>query len=168
MNTIYLGIGTNLGDKKKNIQEAIELISSYSEIKKISSIYETPPFGFESNDSFFNIVTELKTNLDPYELLKRNQETEKRLGREYFNDGKYHSRIIDLDILLFNQEVINTPDLTVPHPHIISRNFVLIPLLEINENIAVPNNPKIQYKKHLLPDHQINIIKRQDSILIAH
>ncbi len=162
----YIGIGTNLGDKRANLQKALEGISAYSDIRTISSIYETDAFGFESDSSFYNIVIEIHTSHSPLELLQLNQGIEKSMGRVYFNDGQYHSRIIDLDILLYENEILQTEILQIPHPYIQERNFVLMPLLEIAPNIGHPEDKKILFKNYLSESMQSTIKKIENSVLI--
>lgn len=135
----YLGLGTNLGDKTKNLKNAIDVLSKeVGEIIDHSSIYETPPWGFESNDSFYNAVILLETHLNENELLLKCQAIEKELGRIKTLSEGYESRIIDIDILLYEGVKIQTKSLTIPHLLIEQRAFVLKPLVELlkkNSNI---------------------------------
>lgn len=128
---VYIGIGSNMGDKEKNIQSAIDLLSQTEGIRveKVSGLIQTEPYGYTEQDDFLNGCLKLQTWLPPEELLKRTQEIEKLLHRE----RKIHwgPRTIDLDILLYGEEVIHTEDLCVPHPDMINRRFVLEPLDEI-------------------------------------
>ena len=129
----YIGIGTNLGDKEKNLKQAIDLLEQrVGKCHKISSFYASKPFGFESENDFLNAVVEIETCLLPFDLLHETQKIERELGRtEKSTNGIYQDRIIDIDILLYDNEIIDTPELKIPHLHIAERDFVLIPLKEI-------------------------------------
>tara|TARA_B100001059_G_C17452494_1_gene388131 strand:+ start:76 stop:588 length:513 start_codon:yes stop_codon:yes gene_type:complete len=134
--SIYLGIGSNLGNKKKNIEKAkFELIKSNIKISEISSYYQSLSWPNTSDPKFLNIVIKIKTNLGPLELLRRCKEIEIKLGRK--KSVKNSPRICDIDILDYEEKRING-ELIVPHPRIQSRNFVLLPLFEINRNWVHP------------------------------
>lgn len=128
---VYIGIGSNMGDKEKNIQSAIQFLSETRgiQVEKVSTLIQTEPYGYKEQDEFLNGCIKLRTWLPPDELLKRTQEIEKILLRE----RKIHwgPRTIDLDILLYGAEIIHTERLNVPHPDMINRRFVLEPLDEI-------------------------------------
>ena len=130
---IYLGLGTNQGDKEENLKRAIASLSlALGTYTSLSSFIETEPWGFESQNSFLNCVVAFRTTLPPMELLETTEKIERELGRTAkSNGGVYHDRIIDIDILLYGNEIINTERLTVPHPLMHERNFVLTPLCEI-------------------------------------
>ena len=133
MSEVYLGLGTNLGERLTNLLEAVGALSTSGvEIKAYSSVYETPPWGFESDDPFYNMVVKAETDLSPHELLKCIQQLEKTLGREKKSLNGYESRIIDIDILFFDTKVINTDELKIPHAFFHQRLFVLLPLQELN------------------------------------
>jgi len=133
-----LGLGTNLGDREKNLKKAIENISAFAgEVISFSQIYETEPWGFRSEDHFFNMVIQIKTNLKPVDLLKQLLKIEIQMGRARGTE-KYSSRIIDIDILLYENEIINKPYLKVPHPMIQERKFVLVPLCDITPAMIHP------------------------------
>ena len=128
-NKIFISLGTNLGNREENLQNAISELEQFIKITQKSSIYETEPVGYKDQDWFLNMVIEGETALSPQELLKKTQNIEKKLGRtKTFKDGP---RIIDLDILFYNSDQINEPNLTIPHPEIQNRSFVLTPLAEI-------------------------------------
>jgi len=133
MHKVYLGIGTNLGDKEGNILRAYELIRDrVGEIVKRSTLYNTEPWGFESENSFLNSVICVETALFPRQLLQMTQQIEREMGRtSKSTDGKYHDRIVDIDILLYDDLKVNEPDLVIPHPLMTERDFVMKPLLEI-------------------------------------
>jgi len=140
--TTYLSIGTNQGNKLENLQNAIHYIAdNVGLILKISKIYKTPSWGFNSND-FYNICLEVKTVLQPEKLMTVLLEIETTLGRGRSNTIGYVDRIIDIDIILFNGEIIFSPNLTVPHPKMLERKFVMVPLVEIAPNIIHPIEKK--------------------------
>jgi 2-amino-4-hydroxy-6-hydroxymethyldihydropteridine diphosphokinase len=130
--TVYLGLGTNLGDKKNNLKNALNaLLNKLGNPVKVSSIYYSKPWGFDSPNSFFNIVVSYKTLVNPQQLLSICMNIESKLGRKRKDVAKYESRTIDIDILLFGDLVVNNKNLKIPHPLIKERLFVLEPLLEI-------------------------------------
>jgi 2-amino-4-hydroxy-6-hydroxymethyldihydropteridine diphosphokinase len=134
----FLGLGTNLGDREENLKKAIVNISAFAgEVISFSQIYETEPWGFRSEDHFFNMVIQIKTNLKPVDLLKQLLKIEIQMGRARGTE-KYSSRIIDIDILLYENEIINKPYLKVPHPMIQERKFVLVPLCDIAPGMIHP------------------------------
>jgi len=135
MFNVFIGIGSNLGDREKNIKKALEYLrkNPHIKIEKVSSIIETEPWGYTSQPKFLNGVIKIKTILSPLDLLKFLQEVEKNLGRE--RKIKYGPRTIDLDILLYDDKIINSDQLKIPHPRMWEREFVLRPLLEIEPEI---------------------------------
>jgi 2-amino-4-hydroxy-6-hydroxymethyldihydropteridine diphosphokinase len=136
--TTYLSLGTNAGEKLINLQKAVDLIGEkIGHIKSISSVYKTKSWGFEGDD-FLNICIKLTTNLNPENLIKKVLEIEKQLGRVRKNANHYEDRKIDIDILLFDNEIIFYNDLKVPHPKMLERKFVLVPLDEIASSIIHP------------------------------
>ena len=138
MHTVYLGLGSNQSDPINQIKNATKLIEKIetSKIIKKSSLYESLPVGYLDQPNFINQVISLQTSLSPAELFERFQQIEFQLKRvKKIVNGP---RTIDIDILLFNQEIILTKDLTIPHPRMLDRAFVMIPLLEIEPNILVP------------------------------
>ena len=138
MHQVYLGLGTNLGDKEANLKAALEEIRKrVGEITSQSAFYASEPWGFESYNSFLNAVCCVCTDLSPKETLHTTQAIERTLGRlKKSVNGAYSDRIIDIDILLFDDLQINTPELTIPHPLMWERDFVKIPLKEIAPDIA--------------------------------
>ena len=134
----YLSLGTNQGDKLENLQNAIHLIDeSIGGVQKISAIYKSPSWGFEGNE-FFNICISVSTDQRPATLLESLLAIEKELGRTRANQEGYQNRNIDIDILLFEDEVILSKTLTVPHSKMLERKFVLLPLVEIAPNTIHP------------------------------
>ncbi len=134
---IYIGLGSNLGRREENLLRATTLISTMiAEIELASSIIETEPWGNQDQPSFLNQVIGISTNLTPSELLERLQAIELIMGRE--RKEKWGPRTIDLDILFYRDEVIEEPSLTIPHPFIEKRDFVLQPLYEISPYFVHP------------------------------
>lgn len=131
MNVSYLSLGSNMGDRIAMLERAVGQLAAHPEIEvgSISSVYETDPVGFTDQDAFLNIVVEVKTTQSASDLLEVCQKIEQYLQRERL--VRWGPRTIDLDILLFNQDNIETERLTIPHPRMHERAFVLVPLLEI-------------------------------------
>ena len=144
MPTIYLGLGTNIGNKKENLTRAIEALSlALGNYTALSTFVETEPWGFDSDSTFLNCVVAFDTTVSPTELLDTTEEIERRLGRTTKSTGGvYHDRIIDIDILLYGNETIETPRLTIPHPLMHRRDFVLKPLAEIAPHVIHPTTGK--------------------------
>lgn len=135
---VFIGLGSNLGDKVFNIKLALELLekSVDVQIKQVASLYETEPVGIKDQPWFVNTAAKLETNLDPEELYRLCKRIEKRMKRK---DGpKWGPRLIDLDILLYEQQIIKTETLKIPHPQLDKRKFVLVPLVELDENLIHP------------------------------
>ena len=131
--TVYLGLGTNLGDKETNLRMAVEEIGKrVGEITSLSAFHASEPWGFQSENSFLNAVCSVSTELTPIDVLHITQEIERELGRlKKSVNGIYSDRMIDIDILLYDDFHIQTPELTIPHPLMQERDFVMIPLREI-------------------------------------
>lgn len=133
---VYLSLGSNLGDRARNLHEAVTFLAPKVQTQIQSPIYETEPWGYSDQPSFLNQVIKGDTSLEPFELLAFLKEIEVSLGRhETFRFGP---RIIDLDILFYDDLVLDTPTLTIPHPRIAERAFVLIPLAEISPDLLHP------------------------------
>jgi len=137
MSKVYLGLGSNIGDKINYLDQAVVNLKSHPQIRlvQISSYYETAPVSYLNQDHFINQVVELETTLPPYELLAHCQQIENRLGRK--REIKFGPRTIDLDILLYDDLKLNDELLIIPHPRMTIRAFVLIPLAEIAKNIQI-------------------------------
>lgn len=129
----YLSLGSNLGDRHATMQSAILLLDSQAgSVDRVSSAIETEPWGFESANKFLNMCVRIITTLSPGQLLATTKDIEQQLGRTTKSvNGQYHDRPIDIDILTYDDLHINTPSLTLPHPHMHERDFVMIPLREI-------------------------------------
>ena len=138
----YLSLGSNQGRKLKNLQKAIyEIAESIGAIHKISSVYKTDSWGFKGND-FYNICIAVSTYLPPEELLKNILNIETKLGRKREQNNKYTNRKIDIDILLFDDEIVFSKNIIIPHPRMLDRKFVLVPLAEIAGNTLHPIEKK--------------------------
>lgn len=140
MKRVFLGLGTNLGDRKNNIMRAIdELSHALGKYISLSSFMESEPWGFASENIFLNCVVSFDTTLNPLQLLNTTEEIERRLGRTTKSDGSgYHDRLIDIDILFYGDETIKSERLTIPHPLLHKRDFVLRPLAEIEPQMIHP------------------------------
>ena len=138
----YISLGSNMGDKEKNLNDALSKIKKIpgTKLKKLSGFITTKPFGYTEQDDFLNAAAELETLLMPEELLKELLAVEKKLGR--IRDIKWGPRLIDLDILIFDDEIIDEENLTIPHPWMSERMFVLEPLAEIAPNVVHPLSRK--------------------------
>lgn len=138
MKKVFLGLGSNLGDRAENLHEAkIRIGESIGKIVSESSVYETEPWGFESKDEFLNMVLCIETDLSPSGLLGRILMIESQLGRVRY-ETRNASRNIDVDILMYNDEIIDGTSLQIPHPRMHDRRFVMAPLSEIAPDIIHP------------------------------
>ena len=135
---VYISLGSNQGDKFKNLQDAIDLIfTKIGKVNIISRVYKSPAFGFDG-DEFLNTCICIETELNPKALLKGLIAIEKSLGRVRTKKNGYESRSIDLDIIFFEDEIVNIKKLTIPHPEMQNRKFVLLPLNDIASKIEHP------------------------------
>lgn len=138
MNKVFLCIGSNLGDRLANLKEAVLRIDGViGKVTDSSSVYETEPWGFESADQFYNMVIETETALSPSGVLGAILMIEAQLGR-LRTEEQYSSRSIDIDILFYNNLIMNEEALKIPHPHLHKRKFVLVPLCEISPRLVHP------------------------------
>jgi 2-amino-4-hydroxy-6-hydroxymethyldihydropteridine diphosphokinase len=138
MNKTYISLGSNRGNRTANLNRAINLLSEWvGNVTKVSSLYETPPWKMADKTDFYNQVLLLETILPETELIDTVILVETMMGR-LRTSNKYEPRIIDIDILFFNEEIINTEELTVPHPLITERKFVLVPMVEIAPEFIHP------------------------------
>nr|WP_263314337.1 2-amino-4-hydroxy-6-hydroxymethyldihydropteridine diphosphokinase [Mammaliicoccus sp. Marseille-Q6498] len=152
MHTAYLGLGSNIGDRELQLEQAIAAIDEIQgiEVTQTSPIYETKPVGYTEQPDFLNMCIEISTELESLDLLKTCMMVEKQLHR--VRDERWGPRTIDIDILLYDQCVIQSPDLEVPHPRMIERAFVMIPLNDIASNVVEPITKK--YIWELLPNDE--------------
>lgn len=138
MDEVYLGLGTNLGDRHKNLEVAVAVLQDYSvDIEQVSPVYISPPWGFKSNNNFLNRVVRVRTGADPPLLLDIARETEKKMGRLTAGQA-YSDRIIDIDILFYGKRIISTKSLIIPHPLLHKRIFVLKPMSDIAPGFIHP------------------------------
>ncbi|HLP04062.1 MAG TPA: 2-amino-4-hydroxy-6-hydroxymethyldihydropteridine diphosphokinase [Paludibacter sp.] len=139
MHQIYLGLGTNLGDKNKNLDAAIKALShTIGKVVKVSSYHASEPWGFESMHSFLNAAACIESEFSPEEVLQLVKRIEKEAGRKRKSGNGYEDRPIDIDILFYDDVIIDLPELKIPHPHIADRDFVLTPLSEIAPDLVHP------------------------------
>jgi len=143
-NVVFLGLGSNLGDRGENIKKAIEYLESKIRIEKVSSIIETEPYGFVDQPKFLNCVLKGTTVLSPFELLEFVLDIENKMGRKRL--FKWGPRNIDIDILFYDDCVIDTENLKIPHPELHKRLFVLEPLCEIEKDFVHPVLKKSVYE----------------------
>ena len=136
--TTYLSLGSNVGDRTNNLKNAINSIENLvGKVNKISKFYENPAIGFDG-DNFVNICVELVTHLSPKELLNSLLNIENEYGRKRLKSGEYSSRIIDIDIIFYEDLIINQNGLVIPHPRMQSRHFVLTPMCDLNPDFIHP------------------------------
>ncbi len=133
--TVYLALGSNIEDRKKNLEKALELLSQRLRIGAVSSVYDTAPVGKIDQPRFLNMVCQAYTSLSPEVLLALVKGIESKLGSA---SGTGEPRPIDIDILLYGERVVRTPNLVIPHPEIAERAFVLVPLAEIAPDVLHP------------------------------
>jgi len=137
--TVYLGLGSNIGDRQENLDKALNFLSQRLRMGKISSVYDTEPVGNTEQPRFLNLVCQAYTRLEPAGLLSLAKGIESKLGRT----GKSNApRTMDIDILLYDEQVIETPELVIPHPKMTERAFVLVPLDEIAPDLVHPVSGK--------------------------
>ena len=141
----YLGLGSNIGDRKQQLLKAIDLIGNIKGIKvtKQSSIYETAPIGYTDQPNFLNLCLEIETELSPQQLLKHCLDIEQQLHR--VREIRWGPRTLDIDILLYSDNIIETDNLSIPHPRMQERAFVLIPL---NDIASDKKDPRLNQKIH--------------------
>lgn len=138
--TVYLGLGSNLGDRNENLKDAIASLPPQMDVKAKSPVYETPPWGYEDQPRFLNQVVKVQTYLDAEPLLKHIKRLEVALGRKA--SFRHGPRLIDIDILFYDDLILNTALLTLPHPHLHERGFVLLPLMDIAPDLVHPLTKK--------------------------
>ncbi|MCK5075206.1 MAG: 2-amino-4-hydroxy-6-hydroxymethyldihydropteridine diphosphokinase [Calditrichia bacterium] len=149
----FIGIGSNLGDRLENIQKAVQLINAEYKILSAASIYETPPYGYTDQSSFYNTVVKIETSHSSHELLENLMKIEKNMGR--IRKKKWGPRNIDLDIIFYENEKSHTSKLKIPHPDYKNRAFVLIPLAEIMSGFIPPDDDRNINK--ILSDAQFDV-----------
>lgn len=140
MPSVYLGLGSNLGDRQGNIATALELISKFARVVRTSSLYETEPVGFLDQPRFLNAVCEIKTRIPPVQLLVLLKGIEVNLGRTI--SFRNAPRTVDIDVLLYDDIELTTRELVIPHPRLAERAFVLAPLAELSPTLVHPTLKK--------------------------
>ncbi len=136
MASVYLGLGSNLGEREENLWQALTLLCAQVSLEKVSSVYETEPVGYTEQPLFLNLVCRIATDLSPGELLHLAKDIETSMGRvPSFGSSP---RIIDIDILFYEDRIMSTQNLTIPHPRLQDRAFVLMPLAEIAPDLIHP------------------------------
>lgn len=159
MTELYLSLGSNLGDREQMLRRALALIGEgIGKVQRVSSFIETEPWGFRSPHPFLNAVCKVLTRLSPEQCLAEAQRIERQLGRTVKSkDGVYHDRTIDIDLLLYGNLHLSTPTLTLPHPRMHERDFVMVPLREIMQNDAlcmhVKARTQARHKQQTLKSH---------------
>lgn len=153
-NWAALSLGSNLGNREKNLQQALKMLGNdkTTKIRKVSSVYETEPVGYKNQDWFLNLAVIIDTDLEPYDLLEHIKKIELRLKR--IKTIKWGPRTIDIDILLYKNIILNENDLVIPHPEMTKRAFVLVPLLEIEPEIKDPWGMPLKKALEILKDKE--------------
>jgi 2-amino-4-hydroxy-6-hydroxymethyldihydropteridine diphosphokinase len=137
MKRVYLSLGSNLSDRQANLEKAVQQLGDNRiEVRRVSSLYRTEPVGYAEQPWFLNCVAEVITDLMPLQLVRRCQEVERELGRR--PGPKNGPRLIDIDILLYENAVVHSPEVTIPHPRMAERRFVLVPLAELAPALEDP------------------------------
>jgi 2-amino-4-hydroxy-6-hydroxymethyldihydropteridine diphosphokinase len=154
-NIAYIGLGSNIGDRFGYLKQAVFLLNELdnTKVEKVSSVYETAPVGYVEQEPFLNIAIQVSTNMDAHKLLETMQSIEMKLGRK--REIRWGPRTIDLDILLYNHENIETESLIVPHPRMYERAFVLVPLCDINKDV-----------KQAISDMQLEEMIRREGVTV--
>jgi len=134
--TVYLGLGSNLGRREDNLRRAIGLLRRYVRTRRASSVYETAPWGLLKQPNFLNCIVEVTATIAPRQLLSAVKSIEKEMGRR--PGLRYGPRLIDVDILLYGDQTVESPDLQIPHPRMHQRAFVLVPLAELAPQLSHP------------------------------
>jgi 2-amino-4-hydroxy-6-hydroxymethyldihydropteridine diphosphokinase len=145
MPLVYIGLGSNLGDREATIRRALELLAADGaiEVEAVSSLRETEPVGYVDQPRFLNGAAALRTELAPRAVLERLQQVEAALGRDR-TGRRFGPRTIDLDLLLYDGEQVDEPGLEIPHPRLVERRFVLEPLAELDSTLEVPGRGSVQ------------------------
>jgi 2-amino-4-hydroxy-6-hydroxymethyldihydropteridine diphosphokinase len=150
----FLSLGSNLEDREGNLRRALELLGATSgiEVAMVSSLYETRPVGVTEQPDFINLVAEVEASLDSHQLLRRCLEVENEMGR--VREAHWGPRLIDVDVLLYGDEVSKDEELVLPHPEMLNRAFVLVPLLEIAPGLEMPDGRPVAAALEALPEEE--------------
>jgi 2-amino-4-hydroxy-6-hydroxymethyldihydropteridine diphosphokinase len=162
-NQAWLGLGSNLGDRERNLRQALESLSSAGDIEivRASSLYETAPVGYTGQPDFLNLVAEVKTTLGPHALLRRCLQVENGMGR--VREERWGPRVIDVDVLLYGDTVMDEEELALPHPEMLKRAFVLVPLLEIAPELQMPDGRRAADSLETLSEEdKAGVARRKD------
>lgn len=151
-----MGLGSNLGDRLANLQRAVELLAARPglRVERSSRVYETEPVGGPPQPEYLNAVVEVQTTLSPHDLLAACMDVEQRMGR--VRAERWGPRIIDIDVLTYDEEEVDEPDLVVPHPRMHERAFVLVPLLELDPDPLIPGRGRIS-ERRLAPNAVLGV-----------
>ncbi len=153
---VYLGLGSNLGDRIFNIVSALVFLKNELELLNVSSLYESEPWGYTDQPNFLNCVCIINCVLNPHDLLKTIKQIERNMGREK-DVCKWGPRIIDIDILLYDDKILKSPSLMIPHEQMLERSFVVTPLVELDSDLIHPIT-KTVFKKIRFPQDSLNCI----------
>ncbi len=137
MHQVFVSLGSNVGNRKENLKQALLYLKQNNQILHISSVYETAPWGNADQGNFLNQIAEIASDYKPAELLEFLQDIESQMGREP-SEMRYQPRVIDIDILFYEHIIITSPALMIPHPLIHERRFILVPMVEIAEKFVHP------------------------------
>lgn len=162
MATVFLGLGSNLGDKEANIHGALDRLSHSPDIRveRVSSLYESAPIGRVDQPNFINAAAVIETDLSPAHLLHALQVIEREMGRVH--TIQWGPRVIDIDILLYDDAAIETPELSIPHPHMTERAFVMVPLAEVAPDLKLPDGRTPQEDLKKLSNQQVRRIAEEE------
>lgn len=136
LHTAFLGLGSNLGDRDANLAAALRALAAFATVERVSSVYDTAPMLYTDQPRFHNLISQITTDLAPIALLHAVKEIERQLGRQ--QGPRYGPRIIDIDLLFYDQMVLQSAELTLPHPRLAERAFVLAPLAEVAPTLVHP------------------------------
>lgn len=156
--SVFLSLGTNVGQRENNLRSALDYISEFEDTRiiKVSGVYETKPWGYVEQDDFLNLCVYLITSLGPYELLYKCQQTEKKLHRE--KNFKWGPRTMDIDILMYDEVISDDETLTLPHPYMLERSFVMVPLVEIAPDLEIHGKKVEEWYRELDPGEKDNTL----------
>lgn len=164
MNSAYLSMGSNIGNRLEHLQQAVQLLNEHPSIDvlQVSSVYETEPVGLTEQAKFLNIAVELETSLEATALLRACQSIENKLGR--MRKIRWGPRTVDLDILLYNEDHIQSEDLIIPHLRMQERAFVLVPLVEVNPQVKHPVTGALYSEESAMGEDGVHLWKKVDSV----